>query len=206
MTFGHWTEDLHNEPDQKKRQKSALGKDLTPLKIHHDVQGGIFKGKDEVYYCTNLEACECMDFARRGLPCKHMYRLAMELGAFPGIEQAQKDNPEDMLRKMASKLTPDTVMDMISDLPEDEQVEFAFFLYHCGNGNKKGAQMLSIPLARKLSDLNLVDLQGDIDSLPKNRKNIRATAHETIADDAMRIHKKIRTKFPPEIIVVDPFQ
>ena len=30
-------------------------------------------------YTVSLSYCDCMDFARRGLPCKHMIRMALEL-------------------------------------------------------------------------------------------------------------------------------
>lgn len=30
-------------------------------------------------YCTSLSNCDCEDFKRRNLPCKHMYKLACEL-------------------------------------------------------------------------------------------------------------------------------
>lgn len=30
-------------------------------------------------YCTSLSSCDCEDFKRRNLPCKHMYKLACEL-------------------------------------------------------------------------------------------------------------------------------
>lgn len=37
------------------------------------------QGHDNVYDVSLLK-CDCVDFQRRQLPCKHMYRLAMELG------------------------------------------------------------------------------------------------------------------------------
>lgn len=36
-------------------------------------------------YRTTLTQCECVDFRMRGKPCKHMYRLAMELGLLIGV-------------------------------------------------------------------------------------------------------------------------
>lgn len=37
-------------------------------------------GSDGFPYDVSMNACECVDFQRRGLPCKHMIRLALELG------------------------------------------------------------------------------------------------------------------------------
>ena len=42
----------------------------------------MIKGSGKQAYEVYLENCTCMDFMRRKLPCKHMYRLAHELGVF----------------------------------------------------------------------------------------------------------------------------
>lgn len=39
-----------------------------------------FKGSAKVPYTTTLSECTCVDFDRNGAPCKHMIRLAVELG------------------------------------------------------------------------------------------------------------------------------
>jgi len=36
-------------------------------------------------YTTSLLNCDCEDFKRRNIPCKHMYKLAYELGVDPNI-------------------------------------------------------------------------------------------------------------------------
>lgn len=36
-------------------------------------------GSDGTVYTVSLAGCECVDYERRGLPCKHMIRLALEL-------------------------------------------------------------------------------------------------------------------------------
>lgn len=68
-----------------RRAKSALDGELTPLSL--DVEGGnaSFAGSSEVYW-ADLHQCTCMDFninQTRSAPCKHMARLAMELGLLP---------------------------------------------------------------------------------------------------------------------------
>ena len=37
-------------------------------------------GSDGMAYAVSLSDCECVDYERRCLPCKHMIRLALELG------------------------------------------------------------------------------------------------------------------------------
>lgn len=67
---------LHQEPEQVSRQKSALR--LNVESINNDEKTGIING-----YNVSLDDCTCRDWFVRRKPCKHMYRLAHELGIFP---------------------------------------------------------------------------------------------------------------------------
>ena len=58
---------------------SAQSKSLTPVKIDKESAVGYFQGRRGRYKAT-LESCQCGDFLYTGGPCKHMLRLAMELG------------------------------------------------------------------------------------------------------------------------------
>ena len=77
------------------RMKSALQKDMTPLRIFLEEESGIFAGSEGKMYDTTLDQCSCADFAIQGYsqPCKHMIRLAMDLGKIPsdGV-QADEDS------------------------------------------------------------------------------------------------------------------
>lgn len=78
MDFSKW-EGVHGTPDQEKRLKSAKASACTPLSISVEEPSGVFSGSHGTYQ-TTLETCTCVDFIRRKLPCKHIYRLAIELG------------------------------------------------------------------------------------------------------------------------------
>jgi hypothetical protein len=86
--------DLHDNPDQQKRANSALAKELTPLSLDVDNGCAVFAGSGGNVYETWLNECTCIDFHIRGsvAPCKHMYRLAMEMGLFSS-EGRQSDLP-----------------------------------------------------------------------------------------------------------------
>ena len=71
--------DIDNEPDQLKRQKSAMSSKCTPTEIDHINKTGIFKGSGKNPYTTTLNSCTCRDYFVRKLPCKHIYRLRYEL-------------------------------------------------------------------------------------------------------------------------------
>lgn len=76
-----WGDLNHNDPYKLVRQERACKAPLTPLDL--DIKKGIahFRGEERDYK-TTLSTCECMDFQRHALPCKHMYRLAYELDIF----------------------------------------------------------------------------------------------------------------------------
>lgn len=78
--WNKWS-DVHNSPDQQKRIASAKKSACTPVSVDQSARTGTFKGSSGTH-TTSLDHCSCVDFNRRKLPCKHMYRLAMELGAF----------------------------------------------------------------------------------------------------------------------------
>ena len=182
-TFGAWPIDVHDDPEQIKRQKSASEAKLTPQSIDHAHQIAVFKGSGKKPYDTTLEKCTCIDFFRRRLPCKHIYRLAFELGVFDPVDQV-KSGPQI--------LTVDEVFAMLPDFDESDWQMFGYFCYSCGNDNKKGAQVLRIPMARKLEELGLVHIQKVM------RVNARATLDERIAPNAHRIHRAVCKLYPSE--------
>lgn len=82
--FDSMNANLHSETDQLKRQKSALSLKMATLDAENQV--GTIKN-----YSVSLENCTCTDFSRRHKPCKHMYRLAMDLGIFKVDNEGIKD-------------------------------------------------------------------------------------------------------------------
>ncbi len=71
---------LHATKDQLKRQKSALSLQMTSV-------DGVSKTGVIKNYSVSLDGCTCIDFSHRQKPCKHMYRLAMDLGLFTADEK-----------------------------------------------------------------------------------------------------------------------
>lgn len=71
--------DIDNEPDQIKRQKSAMSSKCTPAEIDFENKTAIFKGSGKTPYTTTEDTCTCRDFFVRRLPCKHIYRLRYEI-------------------------------------------------------------------------------------------------------------------------------
>ena len=77
--FGPWTEHPA-DTDEEKRLASAQQSKTTPTSIDREHETGVFYGSGKDPYQTTLASCTCNDFVRRKKPCKHVFRLAMELG------------------------------------------------------------------------------------------------------------------------------
>lgn len=73
--FSAKKEFLHEGYDQLQRQQRAL--DLKMTSVNRDKKTGTIKD-----YFVSLDKCTCVDFQKRRKPCKHIYRLAFELGIF----------------------------------------------------------------------------------------------------------------------------
>lgn len=116
-TFGSWTSQIHSSPEQQKRIQTAQSAKTTPTSVNKETQTGCFPGSGLEVYQTTLDSCTCADFEYRELPCKHIYRLAMECGLFPGnIEQGINKNVLDQ-----SQLTLEEAVEAIENLSEDDQ-------------------------------------------------------------------------------------
>ena len=57
--------------------------------------------KNKNTYHTTLESCDCPDFQNRHHTCKHMYRLAMELGLLIG---ASTEEISDKILELNSQM------------------------------------------------------------------------------------------------------
>lgn len=78
-----WPAYLHNEESQLMRQARAKSAQCKPIQLSKINNAAIFSPSNfDGRYIATLENCHCLDFYRTGKPCKHMYRLAHELGAY----------------------------------------------------------------------------------------------------------------------------
>lgn len=71
--------DINAHPDQVKRLEKAKGTKMAPLSIDFESQTALFAGSGKKPYETTFDSCTCRDYFVRRLPCKHIYRLRMEL-------------------------------------------------------------------------------------------------------------------------------
>ena len=106
IKFGCWDPSIHlNDINQVQRIASGMSKKVKKGIVSLDKSSGyaVIKGSgSEPYECT-LDECTCVDFSMRGLPCKHIYALADELGLlsdFPKYKESSDTfDPEAEKRK-----------------------------------------------------------------------------------------------------------
>lgn len=77
-----WPAKLHKDEHAKKRISSATSLQVTPLSVDNKNFSATFfnKHNKKRNYITTLTSCTCVDFILNERPCKHIYRLAIELG------------------------------------------------------------------------------------------------------------------------------
>ena len=122
--WSDWDYSIYCDKSQTDRQGRAITYPFT-FKINKHSQSARFSSTSELpYYDTTLSSCTCMDFQERKLPCKHIYRLALELGIIDIVkrpafdkeklasikESSDIDNEPDQLKRqksgMSAKCTP----------------------------------------------------------------------------------------------------
>lgn len=80
MIFEGIDDDIHSSVEQIKRFEKAATKKFNILEFNADEQIALFEGSDGSIYSSSLQGCTCIDCAFRRLPCKHMYKLAIDCG------------------------------------------------------------------------------------------------------------------------------
>ncbi len=99
------SDNIDNDPEQLKRQKSAMTKKCNPVELDKINKTGIFKGSGKAPYITTLDSCTCRDFVVRNLPCKHIYRLRIELGESQAIAPLDNSLTREEAKAIFDELT-----------------------------------------------------------------------------------------------------
>ena len=121
-----WSETLLNSPELESRRKRSHSTQLFSLdREKPEAIFGASSARNGTKYFTTLETCTCHDFAlnHRKIPCKHILRLAGELGLFQSEYFAEDEddymmhvvteNPDD-----ASESYQNKVVEMTEIPPE----------------------------------------------------------------------------------------
>lgn len=173
--------DVHELPDQAKRLASSKEASLTPISIDRENFCAIIPGKHGTYHVT-LESCECSDFKRRNLPCKHIYRLAIELGMIK----------EDVLSYRHGGYNWKQAVEILENYSEDIQCVFYDIFY---NTMRKTS-----PIRKKKKDeISLLVSEGLLIDFPEKEtpKFITIRPIEDFFANKQKLHYYFSRKFTP---------
>lgn len=184
MSWALWDR-IHELPDQVKRQESSAKAACTPLEINGEF--GIFEGRSG-HYTTTLESCQCGDFIRRRQPCKHMYRLATELGVFGNKESLHSDRNAILSPRQFFKETLIEYIGLLENYTNENQITLKEILCTLTFGNQ---------LLCYISDLN-VDNDFIRDGFLVEILDYRFIALHYGKRNTMQRLKECSINFPPD--------
>lgn len=150
--WNKWS-DVHESPDQQKRVASAKKSACTPVSLDQSTCTGTFKGSSGTH-TTSLDHCSCVDFNRRKLPCKHMYRLAMELGDFQTNFESDKSaiiEPVGKREKLSKTIA------LVETLTTDQQ-KLLLSIARCVSSNTPTICIKWTPDIPTLAEANLIEV------------------------------------------------
>lgn len=212
-SFGEWDSGLHTLPDQIKRIATAKKKETTPSSVNREDETALFPGSGKRPYETSLSSCTCGDFFRRHLPCKHIYRLAMELGTFDAdFEKGVNKNLSLSIQEVAAILEnfSDEVQLFILDMLREYLAERPVARYITAEYDS----LLNCPLfiftpssvSSTLSDYrktDIVELLSSIGRMPE-KKMMKSELIQYCMDDVPEISSILPRKY--DIAPADNFK
>lgn len=107
--WSDWDSSIHCDKAQTDRQGKAMTYPFT-FQVDENSQTARFSSTSiQPYYNTTLSSCTCDDFQLRKLPCKHIYRLAVELGIIKIIRRPSfnKDKVDEIKKSSDIDNEPD---------------------------------------------------------------------------------------------------
>lgn len=127
--WSDWDPAIHDREDQIDRQRRSQTYPFL-FDIVHGEKMGIFSSTSDLpYYETTLSHCTCYDFQYRKLPCKHIYRLAQELGIIEIIDLHDNIERQNVIRskrtaserKRLDEIKSNLDLDALDSEPEQQK-------------------------------------------------------------------------------------
>ncbi len=185
LMYDGWEQwaNVHDTEDQKKRLESSWAAACTPVDVDPEKEMAHFASKRGNYE-TTLKQCSCGDFIRRHLPCKHMYRLAWEIGILS----------YDCVRAYRyGGYSWKEVVEIVEKLSEDAQKEF---YANYSKGSKQFRKM-------KRPELEELITHGIYEEYPESETAKYKTV--SIIDDFLVDKQKVRYYFSRKFITPTVF-
>lgn len=182
-----WDKSLLSDDYALKRIASAKKKALTPIEIN-DVDGyGYFQGSHGKYE-TFLDRCPCGDFHRAKRPCKHMFRLAMELGLMEG----EFESDLMAIRPVRNQQMPlSDMIDIVESLPDSTQKALLKAIRDLTNDN---------PMKRvKMSpEIDTLVKSGLLEIVPVDNVVVKCKCSDNC--NRLKLHRYLHRKYDSEAI------
>lgn len=210
--FGSWPEQ-NAGPDEEKWLNSAQQSKTSPTSIDREHETEVFYGSGKLPYQTSLATCTCNDFVKRKKPCKHVYRLAMELGIIPLDYKTGRSSGE---RNEAQISFEDSIA-LVEQLSEAAQKHVENMLYYTSErvDDRQRAVICydldvseelrtsplihenPYPLAEVLSDLSKPNLLILLDAIRREDKPRRSAAKAKIVEWIAANVPMLANELPP---------
>lgn len=165
-----WPAEIHERPTQIEKIKKAKAAMLTPVSVDRGAQKAEFSGKHGRYK-TNLISCTCHSFSISGnAPCKHMYRLAMELGLMSGEYKTSK---YEIVKPDKEKLSFSQAVEKLEALPDTVQLALHSVLYRIVGVHDPYAFIPDVTALEPLTSAGLLVLYSGADATLEVLKSLR---------------------------------
>ena len=126
-----WDSSIHADNAQIERQGRAMTYHFT-FDVNGLTETGRFSSTSDLpYYDTSLSQCTCHDFQDRRLPCKHIYRLAVELGVIEIIRRPAGGYSKELLSGIKSMEDVDTHPEQIKRMEKARGAKMAPISIDC---------------------------------------------------------------------------
>ena len=210
--FGPWTEHPA-DTDEEKRLASAQQCKTSPLSVDKEHETGVFYGSGKEPYQTSLASCTCNDFVKRKKPCKHIFRLAMELGI---IDAAYKTGRSTGERNEAQISFADSValVEQLSDAAQNAIKDMLYYTSERIDDRQKPVTCHDLdlvpelrtspllhenpyPLAEQLSKLSKPALVMILDAIHRDDKPRRNAAKDKLAAWIAENVPMLASEMPP---------
>lgn len=193
-----WSKETHETEYAQKRIKSAKSAKMTPIKIDTTDLYGYFQGSHGRYE-TFLDSCPCGDFIRNKLPCKHIYRLAMELGL---LNEKAESNTNAIPTPKRERVSLDEEIDIVEGLSENAQYTLKDIASSINSANPTYTIWLDSTVEELINSGIIVDTQEEhLINFGKKPEIIELLEKENIPykkSDKVSVLKQICTDNIPE--------
>jgi uncharacterized Zn finger protein len=123
--FIGYSDSIMIETDQLKRRLSSEKIKASCVSLDREHETVMIQGSASEPYRASLSDCTCPDFSNTHQPCKHMYRLALELGRIEPLPKVNRSEFNAVKGRLSAELASLREEVFAGHLPLDKYLEIA---------------------------------------------------------------------------------